>query len=240
MNPARQEPHLEALAEDAWLLRFGDVIDAAINERVHAATARVRAALANVECVPAYASLLVRFDVTAWRDGEGRFDAARLRQALRDALIEDSRHRAAPREVIIPVCYGGAWGADLADVAAHAGLSMDEVIARHVAASYRVAMMGFAPGFPYLLGLDPALAMPRRAQPRTQVPAGSVAIGGQQTGVYPQALPGGWQLIGRTPLRLFDLTATPPSRLEAGDVVRFRAIDEAAFARLASSSGAAP
>jgi KipI family sensor histidine kinase inhibitor len=96
-------------------------------------------------------------------------------------------------------------------------------------------MIGFAPGFPYLLGLDPALAMPRRRDPRQRVPAGSVAIGGAQTGIYPEALPGGWQLIGRTPLRLFDVNATPPSMLAAGDRVRLRAIDEDEFHRLAAA-----
>jgi KipI family sensor histidine kinase inhibitor len=98
-------------------------------------------------------------------------------------------------------------------------------------------MLGFAPGFPYLLGLDPALAMPRRPSPRTRVPAGSIAIGGQQTGIYPQDLPGGWQLIGRTPMRLFDLTAAAPSLLRPGDHVRFRAIDDDEFARLAAEIG---
>jgi inhibitor of KinA len=109
-----------------------------------------------------------------------------------------------------------------------------EVIARHGAAAYRVAMLGFAPGFPYLLGLDPALAMPRRADPRLSVAAGSVAIGGLQTGIYPQALPGGWQLIGRTPLTLFDLRAASPSMLQPGDQVRFRAIDRHEYDRLAA------
>ena len=107
-----------------------------------------------------------------------------------------------------------------------------EVIARHVAGRYRVAMLGFAPGFPYLLGLDPRLTVPRRADPRARVPAGSVAIGGMQTGIYPEALPGGWQLIGRTPLGLFDMRATPPSQLQPGDRVRFEAIDTARFDEL--------
>jgi KipI family sensor histidine kinase inhibitor len=132
--------------------------------------------------------------------------------------------------VEIPVCYGGDFGPDLDALASHAKLTAADVIARHTAATYTVAMLGFAPGFPYLFGLDPALEMPRRASPRTRVPAGSVAIGGAQTGIYPSELPGGWQLIGRTPLALFDAQRDPPSLLMPGDRVRFVAIDAAALA----------
>jgi len=134
------------------------------------------------------------------------------------------------RVIDVPVCYGGDFGPDLDALATHAKLEAADVIARHTAATYTVAMLGFAPGFPYLFGLDPALHMPRRASPRTRVPAGSVAIGGAQTGVYPSELPGGWQLIGRTPLVLFDARRDPPSLLVPGDCVRFVAIDAAALA----------
>jgi inhibitor of KinA len=228
-------PQIETLSEDALLLRFGDSIDAALNARVHAAAARLRARMPELECVPAYASLLLRFDPAQWED-----DAAaptphqRLHEAVLGALQDLSDSDDDARDVEIPVLYGGEAGPDLADVAAQTRLTIDEVIARHSAASYRVAMLGFAPGFPYLLGLDPALAVPRRADPRLSVPAGSVAIGGQQTGIYPQALPGGWQLIGRTPLALFDLRAASPSLLRPGDRVRFRAINQDTFRRLAA------
>ncbi|HZW52205.1 MAG TPA: 5-oxoprolinase subunit PxpB, partial [Rudaea sp.] len=121
----------------------------------------------------------------------------------------------------IAVTYGGQCGPDLADVAAHTGLSEEEVVARHGAAEYRVAMLGFTPGFAYLLGLDPALHMPRRATPRTRVPAGSVAIGGAQTGVYPRETPGGWHLIGRTTASLFDPARDPPALLKPGMRVKF-------------------
>lgn len=137
------------------------------------------------------------------------------------------------REIVIPVCYGDEFGPDLLEVAAHAGITHHEVVARHTATEYTVAMLGFAPGFPYLLGLDPALHVPRRANPRTRVPAGSVAIGGAQTGIYPRELPGGWHLIGRTPLTLFDPDRKPPCLLAPGDRVRFRAINADEFARLA-------
>ncbi|WP_052949681.1 5-oxoprolinase subunit PxpB [Dyella japonica] len=228
---------IEALAEDAWLLRFGQTIDGAVNDRVHAAAAKLQAGLDHVECVPAYASLLLRFEVTQWLDDDGRFAAERLRAAIAAVWNERSLVDKPAREVSIPVCYDGV---DLSDVATHAGMSTEEVATRHTTALYRVAMLGFAPGFPYLLGLDPALAMPRRSSPRTSVPAGSVAIGGQQTGIYPQDLPGGWQLIGRTPMRLFDLAAASPSLLAPGDHVRFRAIDQGEYERLAIDPGARP
>ena len=127
-------------------------------------------------------------------------------------------------EIEIQVCYGGEVGPDLGHVAQLAKLDENEVIARHTAADYHVAMLGFAPGFPYLLGLDPALHTPRRADPRVRVAAGSVAIGGAQTGIYPCELPGGWQIIGRTSLALFDAARAPPALLAPGQRVRFRAV----------------
>ena len=140
------------------------------------------------------------------------------------------------RVVEVPVCYGGEFGCDLDAVASHAGIDAACAIARHCAGEYRVAMLGFAPGFPYLLGLDPTLHMPRRAQPRLRVPPGSVAIGGAQTGIYPRELPGGWHLIGRTPVSLFDVEARPPSLLAPGDRVRFRAIDAEEFEAIAEAN----
>lgn len=236
--PARLESTAvayESMAEDALLLRFGEIIDPGTSARVHAAARRLSAHWPELECVPAYASLLLRFNPGRWQAGDGRAPHDLLIEAIRDLLnnlgaaVSDTATRH------IPVHYGGSDGADLLDVAKLTGLSPAAVIARHCAVDYRVAMLGFAPGFPYLLGLDPALAVPRRKDPRQRVPAGSVAIGGQQTGIYPAELPGGWQLIGRTPLALFDPRIEPPARLQAGDTVRFQAIDEAAFAQLSAA-----
>lgn len=125
------------------------------------------------------------------------------------------------RHVDIPVRYGGEFGADLAEVAAFHHTTPAEIVRRHTAPVYTVFMMGFQPGFPYLGGLPEHLHTPRRAEPRTEVPAGSVGIGGSQTGVYPFASPGGWQLIGRTDIALFQTASYPPTLLLAGDTVRF-------------------
>lgn len=159
------------------------------------------------------------------------FDPLRTDPATLEAAVQSlwaaparARARALGRRVDIPVLYGGDDGPDLADVARHCGLSTDDVVRRHTAAEYVVYFIGFQPGFAYLGGLDESLHTPRRAEPRVAVPAGSVGIGGAQTGIYPLVTPGGWQLIGRTALPLFDPTAEPPTRLAPGDRVRFVAM----------------
>jgi KipI family sensor histidine kinase inhibitor len=225
------EPRIEPLGDTALLIHLGDQLDADQNARAIAIAATLHAArLPGVDDVaPAYASVCVHYDPLAWTVGADlpyAALAARITALLRAA--------AAPLAVSIgtleiPICYGGEYGPDLAMLAAHAGLREDEVIARHCAGDYRVAMLGFAPGFAYLLGLDPALAMPRRANPRVRVPAGSVGIGGTQTGIYSRATPGGWNLIGRTPLALFDPARSPPALLVPGQSLRFRPISTADF-----------
>ena len=224
---------IEWLGDRALLLRVGTGIDVALNARVHAMARALRAAqLPGVaDIVPAYASVTVHYDPLRWNDLEcAQPPGEQLAQrALETALSSGNLAVPAPSElskrvVEIPVCYGGEHGPDLAEVARLAGLDESAVIARHVCGEYHVAMLGFAPGFPYLLGLDPTLHAPRRANPRTRVPAGSVAIGGAQTGIYPCELPGGWQIIGRTPLALFDAARDPPALLAPGQRVRFRSI----------------
>jgi antagonist of KipI len=140
----------------------------------------------------------------------------------------------------VPVCYGGEFGPDLAEVAAHTQLSEAQVTALHANADYLVHAVGFAPGFPYLGGLPNQLATPRRATPRLSVPAGAVAIGGAQAGIYPVSTPGGWNIIGRTPLALFDVTRDPPALLRAGDRVKFRTIDAESFAATRKSARGSP
>ena len=233
MRQGAGAPVLEALADDAWLLHLdprGTASDATpastpapepdllTNLRVHALCARLRGGPAWVrDIVPGYASLALFFD-------PARVEADAAAQWLLEqtrSLPADDNAASASRVVEIPVVYGGEAGPDLMAGAAELGIAPDELVRRHAAGEYTVAMIGFAPGFPYLLGLDPGLALPRLGTPRPRVPAGSVGIGGAQTGVYPRESPGGWRLIGRTPWALFDAQRDPPSLLAPGDRVRF-------------------
>ena len=221
------------VGDSGVLAVFRQEISEEVSAQVFALDAAVRAAgLPGLgETVPAFASLLIRYDPL-------QTDYDRVAQAV-SSLAEDPAPASAGagRLVTIPVCYGGAFGPDLALVARHAGLAPQEVVRRHTAPEYRIYMVGFLPGFPYLGGLDPALFTPRLQNPRTSIPAGSVGIGGEQTGVYPVASPGGWQLIGRTPLRLFD--PDRPPLYAAGDRIRFVSITPEQFARLAAKEGTA-
>jgi KipI family sensor histidine kinase inhibitor len=166
-----------------------------------------------VELVPAARTLLVRFDPAVT-------DPDRLGAVLREVSPVDSA-LSSSAEVVVPVVYDGE---DLADVAAEAGLSVSEVISRHSTASYASAFCGFAPGFAYLSGLDPALHVSRRSTPRTRIPAGSVAIAGEYSAVYPSASPGGWRLLGRTDVPVWDVERDPPNLLPPGTRVRFEAV----------------
>jgi inhibitor of KinA len=178
--------------------------------------------------------------VTVYFTAQSAQEAAQRREAVSHALLAaaqragSSTARPDRRLITIPVCYEGDFAPDLDAVAAATGLARAEVVRRHVASVHRVLMLGFAPGFPYIGGLDAALAVPRRATPRPRVDAGSVAIANGQTAIYPFATPGGWNVIGRTPLALFDAARNPASLLQAGDRVAFAPIDAAEFARLAA------
>ena len=223
---------VETLGEDALLLRFGDRIDAALNRRVHALAAGIAAQRPPWLCdvVPAYATLALFVDRFVFpASADPLHEVERWLDA--QAFGTDAETVAGEQRVVdIPVRYGGEDGPDLEAVAAHAGLSAQEVVARHSTGDYSVAMLGFAAGFPYLLGMDAALAMPRLDTPRTRVAAGSIGIGGAQTGIYPRQGPGGWRIIGRTTLPLFDAVRTPPTLLAPGDRVRF-VVDPASTTR---------
>lgn len=187
------------------------------------------------ELVPAYTTLTVYYDPWQVSQAGPQLPYEQVAAWLQAQLpaAEATREVAAPPETVeLPVCYGGEWGPDLEAVAQHTGLTPAEVVARHAAPAYLVHLLGFLPGFAYLGGLDAALATPRQAVPRALVPAGAVGIAGGQTGVYPLASPGGWQLIGRTPLQLFNPTWPTPTRLQAGQQVRFVPISEREFHQL--------
>ncbi len=215
--------------DQALIVEFGDAIDPAINRRVHDLAHAIESAGVKgvYDLVPTYRSLLVYYNPvrTTWTE---------LEDSLR-SLLNDTGDRviSTPRVVLLPTLYGGEYGPDLEFVSENAGLSPEEAIELHSGTDYLVYMMGFSPGFPYLGGLDERLATPRLESPRVEIPAGSVGIAESQTGVYPVASPGGWQLIGRTPLRLFDETAGQPAVLRAGDYIRFVPLEtEAAYAEI--------
>lgn len=226
------KPHCERIGERAWLLQLGESIDPTTSVRVCRAHDLLRNAdLALVEdMLPAYASILLRVAV-----GASGTQVYAVCQRACDIVggMDETPGGASGALHRIAVCYDDACAPDIGEVARVTGLSPEAIVRLHCAVEYRVAMIGFAPGFAYLLGMDPRLNVPRRAQPRTRVPAGSVAIGGAQTGIYPRDLPGGWNLIGRTPLTMFDpADAHHPCRLTAGDRVRFEAVDTVTFGRM--------
>ena len=196
------------------LVAFGGEIDAAVNAHVVRLTHSLEGVRGIVNLHPAYASLLIDFDPR-------RHTHEQIEALVRQRIEHPAREEAPARLVEIPVRFGGECGPDLGDVAAHAGCSTDRVVELFAAAEYRVYFVGFSTCFPYLGGLPADLSTPRLAAPRKHVPEGSVAIGGSQAGVYPLASPGGWRLIGRTSLRLFDPASEPPPLLRMGDRVRF-------------------
>lgn len=215
--------------EQGLVIEFGSVIDAAVNQRVHCAARAINAELSELltEVVPTYRSLAVYFDPLLIR----RSELIERIEALLQALPE-SEEQGAARIVKIPVCYGGEFGPDLEFVAAHNGLAAEEVISIHASTPYLVYMLGFTPGFPYLGGMSERIATPRLATPRTKIPAGSVGIAGNQTGFYPIESPGGWQLIGRTPLKAFRPEAAQPFLFAAGDYLQFSPVSALEYAQI--------
>lgn len=219
---------LSPLGDTAIVLELGHGISEATLASVRALTAALTRdpPAGVVDVVPAFVSVTIFYDPP--RIGSYEQLCAELKD--RAARVVATASPIPARLVEIPVCYGGDFGPDLPQVAARCGLGPDEVIALHSGAEYTVYAIGFAPGFPYLGGLPVKLHTPRRATPRTQVPAGSVGIGSGQTGIYPLATPGGWNLIGRTPRALFRLHKHPPALLHAGDRVKFNPISPEEFA----------
>jgi inhibitor of KinA len=189
-----------------------------------------------IELAPAYTSVAVFFHPVDVGKASGTaieiFDWLVARIGAATVPKRRGRRRSAPRTVEIPVCYDPEFAPDLDEVARRAQISTKEVVDLHSVADYRVACIGFVPGFPFMAGLPKKIVTPRRSSPRKEIPPGAVGIGGAQTGIYPLRSPGGWNLIGRTPLKLFNPTKDPPVLLRAGDRVRFRAITREEFESL--------
>jgi inhibitor of KinA len=229
------------LGDMALQIEVGDTIDESTHRRVQTAWRALAAVpLPSVtEIVPAYTTVTLFYDplraVEAGAPENNPFDwlAVKVKERLKNP---PKMEKFMGRTVEVPVCYEGDFAPDLALVAKHAKLTPEEVIKRHRKPEYLVYLVGFAPGFPYLGGLPKELETPRHAKPRMLVPPGSVGIGGAQTGIYPFATPGGWNLIGRTPRKLFRPAENPPVLLCAGDRVKFRAITREEFAKLEASA----
>ncbi|MFU0826738.1 MAG: Sensor histidine kinase inhibitor, KipI family [Lachnoclostridium sp.] len=207
---------------------FGNEISTACNEKVRLLNQNLKKKKIKgiVEMVPTFRSLLIYYDPLV-------ISYEKLCKYIRSASKTKGNIKNDSRRIIeIPVCYGGQYGEDLAFVAEYAGMSKEEVIRIHSGRDYRIYMLGFLPGFPYLGGMDSRLTTPRLPNPRTLIPAGSVGIGGEQTGIYPVASPGGWRLIGRTPLKLYDSEREKTTLYQAGDYIRFRPVDEEEYHRI--------
>lgn len=230
--------HRQALLQDSFRLlplgdcaitiEFGNTIDPRINAHVVAfATFIIQQQWKGiVDVVPTYRSVTIHFDPLQWDSTELLAQLQALpRPRRRKTVLHGTLHK-------IPVLYGGEWGPDLEDVAAFAKLKPSEAVTLHASVRYRVYMLGFSPGFPYLGLVPEPLAMPRLSAPRLKIPAGSIGIADRQTGIYPTATPGGWRLIGRTPLSLYRKTDPNPFPLKAGDLIQFRPIDSDEYDRL--------
>jgi inhibitor of KinA len=211
------------------VVEIGDEIHPEINRKIRGLVLALEAKhLRGVrEYIPTYRSLLVQYDPAEILFNELIEQIRQIESQLEGTTIPEAKI------VEIPVTYGGEFGPDIEFVAKHNNLCQEEVITLHTGRDYLVYMLGFTPGFCYLGGMSERLETPRLTSPRTRIPAGSVGIAGKQTGIYPIDSPGGWQLIGRTPLRLFDPTRASVVLIEAGDYVRFTQIDEQEYERLA-------
>jgi len=238
-KPAIRVQSVIPLGDTAVLVDFSDHLDPDVNAGIQRLADAIRRR--NLpwirDVVPAIASLAIhiRCDLT------DAADTLEMVHSLVDACLGDKPPRARPLRppLVVPVCYDSEFGLDLHDIGERTGLHPEEVVRRHLGSDFRVLMVGFVPGHPYLGGLDPTLAVPRRSAPRLRMPTGTVAIANAQCVVYPYEIPGGWSVVGRTPLRLFDAARARPSLFEPADTVRFERIERPQFDQIAQREGTA-
>ena len=223
------KPTISPVGDRAISIDFGQVIDPTINRHIRQTIERIKALQLDgiIELVPTYCALLVEYDAMLYSYSE---ICNIIEPTLEEGMTNTTNELVTVVEV--PTVYGGEFGPDLRFVASHNHLSEDEVISIHSGTDYLVYMLGFIPGFTYLGGMDPRIATPRLSSPRTLIPAGSVGIAGEQTGTYPSDSPGGWQIIGRTPVTMYDMSKAQAALLKAGDYVRYVPIDESEFHRI--------
>ena len=223
------KPTISPVGDCAISIDFGQVIDPKINRHIRQTIERIQELKLDgiTELVPTYCALLIQYDAMLYSYS----DICNLMEPLLEpSATDDANERVTVIE--IPTVYGGEFGPDLGFVASHNNLSEDEVVSIHSGTDYLVYMLGFIPGFTYLGGMDPRIATPRLSSPRTLIPAGSVGIAGEQTGTYPSDSPGGWQIIGRTPVTMYDISKEQAALLSAGDYVRYVPIDETEYNRI--------
>ena len=223
------KPTISPVGDRAISIDFGQVIDPTINRHIRQTIERIKELQLDgiIELVPTYCALLVEYDAMLYSYSE----ICNIIEPTLDEGMTDTTNELVT-VVEVPTVYGGEFGPDLSFVASHNHLSEDEVISIHSGTDYLVYMLGFIPGFTYLGGMDPRIATPRLSSPRTLIPAGSVGIAGEQTGTYPSDSPGGWQIIGRTPVTMYDMSKAQAALLNAGDYVRYVPIDESEFHRI--------
>ena len=223
------KPTISPVGDRAISIDFGQVIDPTINRHIRQTIERIKELQLEgiIELVPTYCALLVEYDAMLYSYSE---ICNIIEPTLEEGMANTTNELVTVVEV--PTVYGGEFGPDLSFVASHNHLSEDEVISIHSGTDYLVYMLGFIPGFTYLGGMDPRIATPRLSSPRTLIPAGSVGIAGEQTGTYPSDSPGGWQIIGRTPVTMYDMSKAQAALLKAGDYVRYVPIDESEFHRI--------
>lgn len=218
------------LGDGALLVSFGNIINEETNAKVMQLFQQLKGCFPFVkDIVPAYSSLTIYYDVVSlYTKEKSAFE--KMKEAILPLLqSENSTASVSEREIAIPVCYAKKYAIDLEELAAQKQLPLEEIIRLHTGKTYRVYMIGFLPGFPYMGKVDERIATPRRSSPRTGIAAGSVGIAGEQTGIYPFNSPGGWKIIGRTPVQLFDKNRKEPVLLQPGDQVSFISITEHEF-----------
>ena len=225
------KPTISPVGDRAISIDFGQVIDPKINRHIRQTIERIKELQLEgiIELVPTYCALLVEYDAMLYSYSD---ICNIIEPTLEEGMTDTTNELVTVVEV--PTVYGGEFGPDLSFVATHNHLSEDEVVSIHSGTDYLVYMLGFIPGFTYLGGMDSRIATPRLSSPRTLIPAGSVGIAGEQTGTYPSDSPGGWQIIGRTPVTMYNMSKAQVALLNAGDYVRYVPIDESEFHRIKS------
>ena len=225
------KPTISPVGDRAISIDFGQVIDPKINRHIRQTIERIKELQLEgiIELVPTYCALLVEYDAMLYSYSD---ICNIIEPTLEEGMTDTTNELVTVVEV--PTVYGGEFGPDLSFVATHNHLSEDEVVSIHSGTDYLVYMLGFIPCFTYLGGMDSRIATPRLSSPRTLIPAGSVGIAGEQTGTYPSDSPGGWQIIGRTPVTMYDMSKAQVALLNAGDYVRYVPIDESEFHRIKS------